>query len=91
MHFKYGSLLSTAFSAAMMVGQAVAAPADIQRIEAPTAAVSPMQEAFQNPHSQVCMLERRRLLYEARSNTLILTNIASAAHQEVAMGPKLER
>lgn len=91
MHFKYGALLSTAFSAAMMVGQAVAAPADVQRIEAPTAVVSPMQEAFQNPHLQECMLERRRMLYEARSNTLILTNIVSAVHQEVATGPKLDR
>lgn len=89
MHFKYGSLLSSVFSAAMMVGQAVAAPADVQRIEAPTAIVSPAREAFQSTHMQECMLERRRLLYEARTNTLIMTNQAVNAHQEVAMSPKL--
>jgi hypothetical protein len=88
MHFKYGSLLSTVFSAAIMVGQAVAAPSEMQYIGQPAEAVSPVRQAFQNPHLQETMLERRRLLYEARTNTIILTNTAMSAHQEVPMGPK---
>lgn len=90
MQFKYGSLLSTAFSAAMIVASAVATPSDAHILETPTPAVQPIKESFQNAQLKECALERRRWLYEARSNTLIETNIAVISHQEVAMGRKLE-
>ncbi len=89
MHLPYGSILSTAFSAAMIVASAVAAPVEAHILEEPTAVVQPLKASFQDAHMKECMMERRRLLYEARTNTLIMTNQAVNAHQEVAMSPKL--
>ena len=89
MQFKNGSLLGTAFSAALLIGQGITLPQDLQCVEAPTAIVQSVPQAFENHHMQLAMLERRRLLYEARTNTVIMTNMAVAAQQEVAMQPHL--
>lgn len=61
----------------------------------------PVTESFNEAVVQVCpstlnsaetrlaALERKRLLYDARTNTVIMTNQASAAHQEIPSGMKI--
>lgn len=55
----------------------------------PIPVVQMAPKSFETENFRLAGLERKRLMYDARANALIITHEVASGRQEVPMGPKL--